>query len=149
MEDRYIISYTYRINYTKLFGKPLLVICITLKPHLNRYTHELSGGMLQRVVIALAISTNPSLLISDELTTALDVTIQANILTLIEDLARKLDLTVNADVEALSSIEEEVPNLVNPPPSCRFHPRCPKASRKCRESEPLMVEVENGHKVAR
>ena len=60
----------------------------------NQYPHELSGGMRQRAMIAMAISCNPDLLISDEATTALDVTIQAQILELMKDLQKKIGMAV-------------------------------------------------------
>lgn len=60
----------------------------------DRYPHELSGGMRQRIMIAMAISCNPKLLIADEPTTALDVTIQAQILDLMKDLKKKLNTSI-------------------------------------------------------
>jgi len=157
------------------------------------YPHELSGGMCQRSMIALAMVCNPSLLIADEPTTALDVTIQAQILELMKDLIKKfgssvLLITHNLGVvaetcddvavmyagkiiekgsvrdvfkeplhpytrglmeaipsvekkkEALKSIPGSVPNLINPPMGCRFHPRCEHAMKVCREREPQLFD---------
>ena len=61
---------------------------------IKEYPHEMSGGMKQRIMIAMALSSNPSLLIADEPTTALDVTIQKQIIYLIKDLQRKLESSV-------------------------------------------------------
>lgn len=159
------------------------------------YPHELSGGMAQRVVTAMALGCNPKLLIADEPTTNLDVTIQAQILQLIRELKEKFESTVLyithdlgviaelcdrvavmysgnvcelADVmeifkrplhpytqallesiprpgKKFTSIEGEVPALINPPSGCRFHPRCPKAMQVCSQVKPRLLEVEKDH----
>ncbi len=153
------------------------------------FPHELSGGMLQRVMIAMALSSEPDVLIADEPTTALDVTIQAQILELMRDLRERVgtaillithDLGVVAEVcdrvnvmyaglvvenapakelfrrplhpytqgllssiprfdqpdRELQTIAGSVPNLITPPPGCRFHPRCPYAMPICKEVRP-------------
>jgi len=164
----------------------------------RRYPHELSGGMKQRVVIAMALACSPKLLIADEPTTSLDVTIQAQILELLRRLKTERessifyithDLSVIAQIcdrvgvmyagtlcevagvaelysnplhpytralmEAvpkpgvkLNPIGGAVPDLINPPPGCRFHPRCPSAMDICHEKLPAIKEVAAGHKVA-
>ena len=166
----------------------------------KRYPHNLSGGMKQRIVIAIALACNPILLIADEATSNLDVTIQAQILELLKDLKQKEissvllithDLGIVAETcdrvgvmyagnlcevadlkdlfrsprhpytrallnsvprlsqeGALQSIEGTVPNLVTPPPGCRFHPRCPHAMEVCKGVFPEMIEVAKNHQVA-
>ena len=61
---------------------------------LNQYPHEFSGGMRQRIIIAIALANNPKLIIADEPTTALDVTIQAQVLDLIRDMKEKMNSSV-------------------------------------------------------
>ena len=166
----------------------------------EQYPHQLSGGMKQRIVIAIALACNPMLLIADEATSNLDVTIQAQILSLLAQLKKEVissillithDLGVVAEtcdrvgvmyagniVEVadvkdlfegplhpytmalldavprlsmegrLKSIQGNVPNLVFPPPGCRFHPRCSYAMDVCRELLPELIEIEDNHLTA-
>jgi peptide/nickel transport system ATP-binding protein len=160
------------------------------KERLEQYPHQLSGGLRQRVMIAIALACEPKVLLADEPTTALDVTIQAQILALLDDLEDRLGmatLLVTHDMgvvagrtnrisvmyagrivetasteeifggmrhpytqallgsiprldqdnrKALVSIRGLPPDLTNPPPGCRFAPRCPRATDQCREQEP-------------
>ena len=171
------------------------------KERMEDYPHEYSGGMCQRAMMAMALSCNPKLLIADEPTTNLDVTIQAQILDLrralreefsasillighdfgvISELCDRIvvmysgkvvesaDLAaifkepkhpytkallesiprINIEKERLHVIPGDVPELIKPPPGCRFHPRCEKAMGVCSKEEPTIKEIKKGHEVA-
>jgi len=167
---------------------------------LKQYPHELSGGMRQRCMIAMALARRPAIIVADEITTALDVTVQAQILTLLKELRDSIDASsilithdlsiaaetadrigvmyagnvvevattkelfkkplhpytqlllkcipdVRQPVEHVESIKGSVPDLIDPPPGCRFHPRCPFAFERCRVEKPVLKDVGNGHLV--
>ncbi len=168
---------------------------------LASHPHQLSGGMRQRVLIAMALAGNPALLVADEPTTALDVTVQAQVLALIAGLVRDRGLAlllISHDLGVIAAscarvavmyagtiVEEaatatllrgprhpyaqgllaavpdldrpdhrprgiagSIPNLLRPPPGCRFHPRCALATERCRVEKPLLRQVAPGHNVA-
>ncbi|UCD39052.1 MAG: ABC transporter ATP-binding protein [Fidelibacterota bacterium] len=84
--------------------------------HVDQYPFELSGGLRQRVVIAMAIACKPKLLIADEPTTALDVTIQAQILRLFQELKETLDISIifiSHDLAVISEIADEIVVMYN------------------------------------
>jgi peptide/nickel transport system ATP-binding protein len=171
------------------------------KSRANNYPWELSGGMRQRVMVAMGLACNPEVIIADEPTTALDVIVAHQVMELIKDLREKLDLSMmlithdisviaqtcdelavmyagklvelsdvdtmfesplhpytDALISAFPSIKGEKrqlksivgtpPDLINPPPGCKFNPRCPHAQEICRTVEPELKRIGDNHSVA-
>lgn len=167
---------------------------------LRAYPHELSGGMKQRIAIARALAGNPDILIADEPTTNLDVTIQAQILDILRDLQKKLKMTLILITHDMGIIAEmtsqivvlyagrvaeeasthelfatprhpytaallravprvdmrrrmipiggNIPNLINPPTGCRYHPRCPFVTQVCKDQVPPLEDVDGERRVS-
>ena len=164
----------------------------------DAYPHQLSGGMRQRAMIAMALSCQPKLLIADEPTTALDVTIQAQVLNLLREIQREMgtsvmlithDLGVVAEVadrvavmyagrimeygpidaifsqlrhpytkgllesipqlrekkKRLDAVPGQVPDPMNLPMGCKFHPRCYLMIDECKKAEPPLFQVNGDH----
>jgi peptide/nickel transport system ATP-binding protein len=158
----------------------------------RNYPHEFSGGMRQRIMIALALALRPKFIVADEPTTALDVLVEAQILRILADIRERyspaillithnlgivaeacdrmavmyagkiveegpvrdvfaepahpytrelLRSTISLETTELHSIPGAPPNLIDPPPGCRFHPRCPDAMRVCALLEPIEQQL--------
>jgi peptide/nickel transport system ATP-binding protein/oligopeptide transport system ATP-binding protein len=165
---------------------------------IDAYPHQLSGGMRQRAMIAMALSCQPKLLIADEPTTALDVTIQAQVLRLLKEIQREMrmavmlithDLGVVSEIadhvavmyagrifeygpieaifaemrnpytrglmnsipslterkKRLDTIPGQVPNPMDLPIGCKFHPRCYLMIEDCKKEEPPLFQVNGDH----
>ena len=169
------------------------------KKHAHRYSHAFSGGQRQRIGVARSLITKPQLIVCDEPVSALDVSVQAQILNLLDNLKKKFNLTyifISHDLSVIKHITNrvavmyvgkiieisetaslfkevkhpyteallsavpipnpsykskkiilsgEIPNPVNPPSGCFFHPRCRYASDKCKEELPTLKDCGNGH----
>jgi peptide/nickel transport system ATP-binding protein len=162
------------------------------------YPHEFSGGMRQRLMIALALVLRPAFVVADEPTTALDVLVEAQIVSILHDLRKEFDTsillithnlgivaeacdevavmyagriveqgdvrtvfsdpqhpytrellrsTISLSTTGLNYIPGAPPDLADPPPGCRFHPRCPQAMEVCATKMPVEIRTEAGHRV--
>ncbi len=174
---------------------------VGLRPEVgDMFPHELSGGMKQRVCIAIAISLEPQVIVADEPTSALDVVVQWQVIDTLRRVQEELGasvLLIGHDMGLMAQTVDRIgvmyagklveiaptrelfreplhpytqlliaslpsldgkgdlrgipglpPSLLNPPPGCPFHPRCPFAMERCRTEEPKLQEIQPGHWVA-
>ena len=209
-----------RKNVAHIVGEPLLVhgmrsrkerdarvqelmeVVGLRREHMRRYPHQFSGGQRQRIGVARALALNPKLIICDEAVSALDVSIQAQVVNLLQDLQKEFGLTylfISHDLSVVEHISDrvavmylgkivemadsevihnrplhpytqallsaapepdphrsdrptilvgDVPSPIAPPPGCRFHTRCPYAEQICRDHEPELRQLAQGHTAA-